>query len=246
MSNEHFFIVGAQRSGTTFLYNMLDKCDTICMAKPVFPEPKYFLNRKYNYLNYKSYLDTHFKHKKNEKILGEKGTSYIEHPETSILITKFLKKSKIIIALRNPVDRAISNYFFSLNNGLETRSIYDVFINQKPSPVYNRNTSVSPFDYIKRGQYIDYIQRYLKPFSNDQILICFFEEFTTKINSQKEILNFLGSRTHDFTFFDKVINSSKKITTVDPIIKKKLNEYYLPFNEKLSLHLNKDLSIWLE
>ena len=91
MSNEHFFIVGAQRSGTTFLYNMLDKCDTICMAKPVFPEPKYLLNRKYNCLNYKSYLDTHFKHQKNEKILGEKGTSYIEYPETSILITKFLK-----------------------------------------------------------------------------------------------------------------------------------------------------------
>ena len=112
MLNHHFFIVGAQRSGTTFLYKMLDRCDAICMAKPVFPEPKYFINRELNNFKYESYLNTHFKHKKNEKILGEKGTSYIEYPETSITITKFFENPKIIIALRNPVERAISNYFF--------------------------------------------------------------------------------------------------------------------------------------
>ena len=105
--------------------------------------------------------------------------------------SKIFQKSKIILALRNPVERAISNYF-SFNNGLETRSIDDVFINQKSIPVYNKNTSVSPFDYIKRGQYIDYIQNYFKSYSNNQILICFFEEFTTKLNYQKEILEFLG------------------------------------------------------
>ena len=133
---------------------------------------------------------------------------------------------------------------FSFNNGLETRSIYDVFINQKPSPIYNKKTSVSPFNYIKRGQYIDYIQNYLKPFSSDQILICFFEEITTKLSSQKEILNFLGVQTDDYTLRNKVINSSNKIIPVDPIIEKKLSDYYNPFNEKLSLYLNKDLSFW--
>ena len=44
MSNTHFFIVGAQRSGTTFIYNMLDKYDAICMAKPVF------LNQNISYI----------------------------------------------------------------------------------------------------------------------------------------------------------------------------------------------------
>ena len=96
---------------------MLDKYDAICMAKPVFPEPKYFIHKKSNYFNYTSYLNTHFKHQKNEKILGEKGTSYIEHPETSILFKKFFKNPKIILALRNPVERAISNYFFLLTMG---------------------------------------------------------------------------------------------------------------------------------
>ena len=148
--------------------------------------------------------------------------------------------------MRNPVERAISNYFFSFNNGLETRSIDDVFINQKSIPVYNKNTSVSPFDYIKRGQYIDYIQNYFKSYSNNQILICFFEEFTTKLNYQKEILEFLGVIKDFPDFYSQKANASYKTTLVDPIIKKKLNEYYEPYNEKLSLYLNKDLSIWLE
>ena len=244
MSNKHFFIVGAQRSGTTFLYKMLEKCDDICMAKPAFPEPKYFINKKITNFNYKSYLDTHFNHQKNEKILGEKGTSYIEYPKTSIEITKFFKNSKIIIALRNPVQRAISNYFFSVNNGLETRSIYDVFINKKQSPNINKKISVSPFNYLKRGQYIDYIKNYIKPFSKDQILICFFEEFTTKINKQKEILEYLGIYNDSHEFFSQKTNTSDKITAVDPVVKDLLNEYYKSYNEKLSLYLGKDLSFW--
>src|SRR5699024_6997393 len=40
---EQFFIVGAQRSGTTWLYKMLDQHPEVAMAKPMRPEPKYFL-----------------------------------------------------------------------------------------------------------------------------------------------------------------------------------------------------------
>jgi len=41
-NKEHFFVVGAQRSGTTYLYNVLDEHPQIFMAKPVRPEPKFF------------------------------------------------------------------------------------------------------------------------------------------------------------------------------------------------------------
>ena len=43
MSDNQFFIVGAQRSGSTYLYNLLDGHPDVCMAKHVRPEPKYFL-----------------------------------------------------------------------------------------------------------------------------------------------------------------------------------------------------------
>ena len=39
----HFFIAGAQRSGTTYLYRLLDEHPEIEMAKPERPEPKFFL-----------------------------------------------------------------------------------------------------------------------------------------------------------------------------------------------------------
>ena len=50
-----FFIVGGQRCGTTYLYNLLEKHPSICLAKPSFPHPKYFINqdkKDINYLNY--------------------------------------------------------------------------------------------------------------------------------------------------------------------------------------------------
>jgi hypothetical protein len=41
--SDHFFIVGAQRSGTTYLYHLLSEHPSINMATPVWPEPKFFL-----------------------------------------------------------------------------------------------------------------------------------------------------------------------------------------------------------
>ena len=43
---EHFFIIGAQRSGTTYLYHLLDEHPEICMARPLRPEPKFFLKNE--------------------------------------------------------------------------------------------------------------------------------------------------------------------------------------------------------
>ena len=153
-------------------------------------------------------------------------------------------EAKIIIALRNPVDRAISNYFFSLNNGIETRTISEVFIDQLPNPKLAFPTSVSPFDYLKRGKYVEYIKEYTLPFEKGKVKIVFFEEFTRLFDAQKNIMNFIGASTDNISFYKESINASKKDQKVPYQIRNLLQEYYKTYNQQLSEYLNKDLSIW--
>ena len=124
---EHFFIVGAQRSGTTYLYEMLKQHPKINMAQPVKPEPKYFMEHNQDNLNYHNYIDSFFSSRMQGQILGEKSTSYYEYESSARLISSTVPKAKIIFLLRNPIYRALSNYYFSVENGLETRKLTDVF-----------------------------------------------------------------------------------------------------------------------
>lgn len=76
---KHLFIVGAQRSGSTYLYELLDSHPEVSMAHPVRPEPKFFLNAQRVSLGIAHYIDAHFADRKVGGLyLGEKSTSYIE------------------------------------------------------------------------------------------------------------------------------------------------------------------------
>ena len=79
MKLKHFFIIGAQRSGTTSLAKILDEHPQIIMAKPFRPEPKYFINTDYANLNYNQYLKLFFPKISNNKLLGEKTTAYMDN-----------------------------------------------------------------------------------------------------------------------------------------------------------------------
>lgn len=242
--NKHFFIVGTQRSGTTFLYKILDSHKEICMAKPMRPEPKFFLKEDKSKDNYDKYYKVCFPPHSPKKIFGEKGTSYIEHPRSGIKIVKMFPDAKIIIALRNPVERAISNYFFSKNNGIENRTISEVFIDNLPRPTHSFTTSVSPFDYLERGKYIKYIKEFTVPFKQEKVKIVIFEEFTRSFEIQKGIVEFIGASTNNLSFYRESINASKKDQKVSSQLRNILQEYYKSYNEQLSEYLNRDLSIW--
>ena len=242
----HFFIVGAQRSGTTYLYDILDQHPEICMAKPTRPEPKYFMNKTEGEINKDDYVKKYFLHKNNCKVYGEKSTSYYEKEESARLIAKTFPEAKIIFFLRNPIDRALSNYFFSSNNGYEKRSLEEVFLDvqdtlaEKPEDV-----SVNPFDYLGRGEYCQFIEVYKKYFSSEQIKVIIFEEFVNNIKEVQSLYEFLNvDETFCPTDITKVVNSSDKNIDVSDEIVESIRNYFNKANEKLKTQLNRDLIPW--
>ena len=92
-------------------------------------------------------------------------------------IKAYFPNATIIVLMRNPVERAISNYFFSQTNGLETRSIEEAFAhNEDESSTPCLETSVSPFAYVKRGFYAQSLKEWKKHFTSSQFKILLFEE----------------------------------------------------------------------
>jgi len=193
MSNwPNFFIVGAARAGTTSLYEYLKKNPEIYMS--TIKEPNYFSpNLNPSLLIMKPIRDKEkylalFKNVKNETAIGEASPNYLWDPMAPQLISKVVPSAKIIMILRDPVERAFSHYLMHLSNGTETRSFRSV-IDDAIRPTTN--------DYIRRiveaGFYSKQIQQYKKYFTSNQMKIFIFEEFMQDIKKYvKDIMKFLN------------------------------------------------------
>jgi hypothetical protein len=246
MNRPIFFIGGAQRSGTTYLYSVMDQHPEICMAKPATPEPKFFLNLAEVALGKKYYLDKYYSPNDKTKVLGEKSTSYIESVEAGHRIKAMFPEAKMIFILRNPVARAISNYFFSVSNGLEKRSLHDVFINKKPvEGTYS--TSVSPFNYLGRGEYLTYLKAYQSVFAEDKIRVLLFEQVISSAEVVRDLFEFVGvDPSVTSGMLSGKINANEETFDVDPITIETLTRHFEPHNKKLEEYLGVSLGLWKE
>jgi Sulfotransferase domain len=191
---KNLFIIGAQRSGSTYLYEILDCHPEVSMAQPVRPEPKFFLNELLVSKGKKFYEETYFSsHKLRTRYFGEKSTSYIESADAAMRIKKYYPDARILIILRDPVLRAYSNYRFSVVNNLESLSFEQALAMEATRfATADFSTSVAPFAYLKRGYYIDYIEQYLDVFDSNQVCILIFEEFANNLNKVQDLYRWLG------------------------------------------------------
>ena len=171
----NFFIVGAPRAGTTSLYEYLKNCENVFMS-PI--KETYFFSPNVNMKlilskpvkNQKDYQKL-FHNVKTEKAIGEATPSYLWDPDSAKLIHEKIPNARIIIILRNPIDRAFSHYLWLVSLGKENLSF---------SEAIKKSLSAKP-DFSGRiidgGMYSNQIQRYLDEFGQKQIKIIIFEEF---------------------------------------------------------------------
>lgn len=249
MRAERFFIAGAQRSGTTYLYHACAEHPQIEMAQPVRPEPKFFITDTLFERGLAFYEKEYFRGKPGARIFGEKGTSYIEFEKAARRISGSYPNAKIVLTLRNPIERAISNYFFSVKNGLERLPMEEAFLQEETRyRDYDPNqVSVSPFAYLRRGRYVDYIEVYERYFPLRQIHIMIFERLVASVGPLRDLYAFLGA---DPSFEPpsrlSVINVSNNKTDVElsPALWDYLNTYYEESNQRLALRLGEPLTEW--
>lgn len=165
----HFFIAGAQRSGTTWLYRVLEQHPRIAMAQPLRPEPKFFIDDALYTKGLDHYREHYFPVDERDWF-GEKSTSYIEHPIAAERIARHFPDALILFLLRDPVERAISNYRFSVDNGLESLPLEQALREEPDRCGPQAGISVSPHAYATRGHYVRYLDMWREYFPPAQLL----------------------------------------------------------------------------
>jgi len=205
----NFFIVGAAKAGTTALYEYLSKTNGVYMS-PV-KEPRYFNKyildpkiRLSRITNDTKYLKL-FNKVKDEKAIGEASPSYLRDPEAAELIHEKVPNAKILIILRDPVQRAFSAYVMRKNGGRESRTFHqvieDYIKDYKHSKFYSDGI-------IFAGLYTKNIKKYIDTFGSQNVKILIFEEFIKDtVNQVQEVLNFLGVDSESPSNIGKVYNA---------------------------------------
>ena len=189
----HFLIIGAQRCGTTYLHSLLDAHPDITMARPARPEPKVFLSDDVTRAGLDSYRETYFAHAATESLLGEKSASYIEDPRAATRAAELLGQPQILVVLRDPVQRAVSNWRYSTDNGLEERPL-ETALRQNlvgERPWDPGATSVSPYAYLERGRYVNYLRPWFAVFPVD-IHVCFLTDLARDDTALSGVYQWLG------------------------------------------------------
>lgn len=192
----NFLIVGVAKAGTTSLYEYLRKHEDIYMPD-IVKEPGFFSTETlkkvhgfHKFNTFKTYL-TLFKNVKDEKLIGEASVAYFNyHLESIPKIKNHLGDIKIIIILRDPVDRCISSYQYALRSGKENRTFQEV-IEADFNSINAYDFSKTKFHYVLEGMYYDKLKAFKDNFSNVKIIFQKDLKHDTK-KTVSEVFNFLG------------------------------------------------------
>ena len=181
-----FFIVGAPRTGTTSLQNYFEEIPNILMCPK---ESGYFSKLSPGPTISEENYSNSFQIASDKQLVGDATAIYLRDPETPQLIHDANPDAKIIIMLRDPVERAFSHYLMYLRDGYET----DSFSNKLKDFILKKPTSGNFYNYIIMPSfYHKSITRYLNIFGKKNIKILIYEDFSANtIKIVQEILDFL-------------------------------------------------------
>ena len=198
----NFLIVGAAKSGTTFLYQILKQHPEVYM--PMNKEPRFFVSSLYKNINashprYEYFIKTTvftledyiklFESIKTEKAIGEASVAYLHYYKTAILqIKKVLENVKIIIILRNPIKQTYSGYMYLVRDGIIALS-FEKSLKMKKMRKKDDWRGILYFD-KESGMYYNQVKAYLENFNKVKVYL-YDDLVKDPLGLAKDIYNFL-------------------------------------------------------
>jgi hypothetical protein len=227
-----FLIIGAKKCGTTFLYDLISR------HPYVEPAAKKELH----------YFDILFKEeeidwyrrcfpgrgwKDGRRIITGEATPYLELSRVPERMAKVLPQARLITLLRDPVQRAYSDYQQVRRKGREPLPFEEAIEAEKRQTRSLRR-------YLYRGIYVDHLLRWSKFFAEDQMLVLKSEDFFERTQETLErVLDFLNLPRWETEVSEKR-NKGEYETQMAPATRQRLEEYFEPHNERLYEHLGVD------
>jgi Sulfotransferase domain len=178
MALPNFLIIGAQRSGTTLLHKVLDAHPEVFV--PSRRKEIHYFDRYYDRGTewYSEFFPSQ-EEAASYRAVGEVTPDYIFYEEAPGRILDVIPDCRLIVSLRNPVDRAFSGYMHHRRSFNERRSFEDFLDGTR--------------DAVERGFYYQQLTRYLEFFPRSAFLILIYEELVSDpASSLERMREFLG------------------------------------------------------
>jgi hypothetical protein len=164
---------------------------------PQNKEPGYFCHSQ-GYTDYDSYLSL-FSEATTETALGEASHAYLTSKESAAWIHTTYPDAKIIIILRNPVDRAYSLYNWMIREGHEPIHPFEKAVEAEEKRMADRqfkknhSAPLQNYLYFHSGLYSDQLERYFHLFPRQQIHIILYDELKeNSVRTVQKAYSFLG------------------------------------------------------
>jgi hypothetical protein len=254
-----FLIIGTQRGGTTSLYRYLKAHPSIGASSN---KDVHFFDRRFHkgVSWYRGHFPTHIEKFLAERshgrpfLTGEASPSYLFHPHAPRRAAQVLPHARLIVLLRDPVSRAYSQYHHARKLGFEHLSFEEAieaeeerFAREHERVLQDEHyysETYKHLSYLRKGIYVDQLKAWMSVFPREQFLILKSEEFyADPAATFKQVLAFLGLAQEAVPVGQqqyKPYNNNTYSSKMDPAMRKRLQEYFAPYNARLYEFLNVD------
>ena len=209
----NFFILGATKCGTTALYHWLGAHPAVHFAAP--KEPNFFEDEYERGLDF--YWHTYFADGwRGQPLIGDARAAHLFLPYVPERIHATVPGARLIVILRNPLERAFSHWWMRHSHGREPLGFDEALRRNQQAiadgdsyegehaerlwrmriaPVRNRH-GLRPVDarpYIEAGHYADHLERYLRHFPREQLCILLHDDFLREpLQVMRQVYELLG------------------------------------------------------
>ena len=244
-----FVIIGAQKSGTTTFHYLLAQHPLV--RPPVYKE-LHFFDRHFDegVEWYRRCFPPPRLKDGHETITGEATPSYLLNPLVPERAAGVVPQAQLIALLRNPADRAYSQYQKRVRLGVETRS-FEEAVDEEAKRLLDEGYEMlederyadsehRPSSYLARGLYAEQLLRWSEFYDRDQMLVLKSEDFFERPQEGlKAAQDFLGLPEWEPEALENR-NKGSYESGMDPATRRRLEEYFEPHNQKLYEYLGKD------
>jgi hypothetical protein len=245
-----FVVIGAQKGGTTSLYDLLTQHPLVERAASkelhffdlLFDEGVEWYRSCFPIPGWKDGRRT---------ITGEGTPYYLFHPHAAKRMAQVIPQARLIALLRNPVDRAYSHYQMMVRRGFESlgfeqsveaeaarlRSAKESMLEDE----YHASLEHQRFSYLSRGIYVDQLIRWARFFSREQMLVLKSEDlFERPRDTFRLVYDFFDLPHWEPQTWEVRKKGGKYKQEMDPATRHRLEEYFEPHNKRLYEYLGTD------
>ena len=250
-----FLIIGAQKSGTTTLYTYLNQHPAVAQA--FTQEVHYFdLNFHRGLSWYRAHFPTYLHARGIRRALGanlltgEASAYYLFHPRVCERVWATIPHVRLIIVLRDPVERAWAQYLQNRATKLEDLAFEDAIDREEERLAGERrrlieDESATSFSYrehsyLSRGIYVDQIRPWMELFPREQIHIVSSEEllFRDPASIIAQVQDFLALPRRPLEHLR--IYPREAEVPINDATRTRLRKHFCPHNQRLFEYLGRD------